>query len=251
MIRPVTCVCMLLAAASGLYLYQTKHQAQLLDREIDQLLNDANVARGRANVLRAEYALENDPSRLADLAGHFLALKTTEPGQFTTWAELGKRLPPVSAGPSEPVSAEPLVSLEHPAEPARAAPPDAPVAAASSGSSPASAAAAGQPAQRAQLATARPFTPTPPAARLAESPMHVAVSASTASATTVPVPQVPVVPARLAVGQRPPTLLATAPAAGHVTPSAPVVASVLGMARTMTPTPLAAGVAVIPASSTQ
>ena len=32
MIRPITCVCFLLACGSGLYLYQSKHRVQLLDR---------------------------------------------------------------------------------------------------------------------------------------------------------------------------------------------------------------------------
>ena len=34
MIRPVTCVCFLLACGSGLYVYQSKHRVQLIDRDI-------------------------------------------------------------------------------------------------------------------------------------------------------------------------------------------------------------------------
>ena len=34
MIRPLTCISVLLACGSGLYLYQTKHHAQVVDRQI-------------------------------------------------------------------------------------------------------------------------------------------------------------------------------------------------------------------------
>ena len=34
MIRPFTAICMSAAFASGLFLYQTKHQAQMLDRQM-------------------------------------------------------------------------------------------------------------------------------------------------------------------------------------------------------------------------
>src|SRR5689334_16050640 len=107
MIRPVTCVCMLLAAGSGLYLYQAKHQAQLLDKDIGRVLDAADAARRRAGLLRAEYALENDPSTLAELADTYLPeLKTTQPGQFVTLADLGKRLPAVGAPAEDPAPVE-------------------------------------------------------------------------------------------------------------------------------------------------
>jgi hypothetical protein len=91
---------MLLAAGSGLYLYQAKHHALMLDRKIDRILNQADAARERAGLLRAEYALLNDPSRLAELATQLLPdLQTTAPGQFTTMADLDRRLPPVGPAP--------------------------------------------------------------------------------------------------------------------------------------------------------
>ena len=95
MIRPFTCVCVLLAGGSGLYLYQSKHRAQLLDREIENTVARPQAARERTGVLRAEWTLLNDPERLAQLAGRFLSLKTVTPGQFTTLAELDNRLPRV------------------------------------------------------------------------------------------------------------------------------------------------------------
>ena len=72
MIRPVTCVCVLLAGASGLYLYQSKHRVQLLDRQIESTVRATQAARERTGVLRAEWTLLNDPERLAQLAGRFL-----------------------------------------------------------------------------------------------------------------------------------------------------------------------------------
>ncbi len=102
MIRPFTCVCMVLAGASGLYLYQAKHRVQLLDRDITNTIHATEAARERIGVLRAEWTLQNDPERLAQLADRFLTLKTVTPGQFTSMAELDKRLPPVKAPDAAP-----------------------------------------------------------------------------------------------------------------------------------------------------
>lgn len=94
MTRPVTCICVLLAGASGLYLYQSKHQAQMLDREIAHTLKATDVARDRIGVLRGEWAMLNEPERLAALSQAHLELKTLTPSQFATAAELGALLPP-------------------------------------------------------------------------------------------------------------------------------------------------------------
>jgi len=95
MIRPLTCICMLLAGGSGLYLYQSKHRAQMLDHQIERTLKATDAARDRIGVLRGEWALLNEPERLAGLAQSHLGLKTLMPGQFVTAGELGSRLPPV------------------------------------------------------------------------------------------------------------------------------------------------------------
>ncbi len=123
MIRPFTCVCMVLAGASGLYLYQAKHRVQLLDRDITSTIHATEAARERIGVLRAEWTLQNDPERLAQLADRFLTLKTVAPGQFTSMAELDKRLPPVrvpEAKPAEPDEDTPIASVPEP-EPAKVA----------------------------------------------------------------------------------------------------------------------------------
>lgn len=114
MIRPFTCCCLLLAAGTGLYTYQAKHQAELLDQQIAAVLRQVDAARQRTGMVRAEYARLNDPSRLSELAAtHLPELRATEPGQFATLAELDRHLPPV--GPPPP--AVPPAAVAMPGEP--------------------------------------------------------------------------------------------------------------------------------------
>ncbi|MBV9653874.1 MAG: hypothetical protein JOZ42_04840 [Acetobacteraceae bacterium] len=163
MIRPVTCVCALLAGASGLYLYQSKHRVQLLDRQIESTVRETQAARERTGVLRAEWTLRNDPERLEQLASRFMQLKTVTPGQFTTLADLGNRLPPVRAPEAEPApdalpqeapqDAIPLTADAAPATPTQAAP---------------------APAQPAPVQVASPAAQKPDATRVA--PKSVAVA---------------------------------------------------------------------------
>jgi hypothetical protein len=110
MIRPFTCLCFLLACGSGLYLYQTKHRVQMLDREIERTVHATEATRDQARLLGAEWMLLNDPERLRTLSDQFLALHTVTPGQFTTLADLDHHLPPVRSpdAPLEPVP-EPAV----------------------------------------------------------------------------------------------------------------------------------------------
>lgn len=132
MIRPLTCVCILLAGGSGLYLYQSKHQAQMLDREIARTLKATDVARDRIGVLRGEWALLNEPERLAELAQAHLTLKTLALTQFATATELGARLPPpvlpgtVTIFAEEPDAPSTVAVLPAPAQPVPATPMPAP-----------------------------------------------------------------------------------------------------------------------------
>lgn len=136
MIRPLTCICMLLAGGSGLYLYQSKHRAQMLDREIEQTLKAADTARDRIGVLRGEWALLNEPERLAALSQAHLKLKSLAPSQFVTIAELGALLPPPAApgaaqasGEEEPPLPPAPVADALPQPPVPAMPPVAPLGA--------------------------------------------------------------------------------------------------------------------------
>lgn len=104
MIRPVTSITLILAAASGLYLYQVKHRTHMLDRQIAATLNETAALRARIGILQAEWALLNQPDRLGDLAEHYLALKPLQPVQFVAASDLATHLPPIAppeASPSE------------------------------------------------------------------------------------------------------------------------------------------------------
>jgi hypothetical protein len=102
MIRPFTTVTVLLAAGAGLFLYQTKHKARLLDRQIADTMHATEAARASTGILRAEWQLLNDTERLSALSGRYLTLKPTAPTQFTTLADLGSRLPAVRPPPPPP-----------------------------------------------------------------------------------------------------------------------------------------------------
>ena len=116
MIRPFTCICLLLAGGSGLYLYQSKHRAQMLDREIGRVLRQTEVARDRIGVLRAEWAVLNEPERLAELSQQHLGLRQLSPTQFVAVADLGARLPPVPVpGAASAPADEPAVPAPAPA----------------------------------------------------------------------------------------------------------------------------------------
>ncbi|GAC1347921.1 MAG: hypothetical protein NVSMB18_34490 [Acetobacteraceae bacterium] len=123
MIKPFTFVCMLLAGGAGLYLYQSKHRAQMLDREIAQTLKQTDLARDRIGVLRAEWALLNEPDRLSELARSHTGLRTLAPTQFVALADLAAKLPPpVAPGTTAPIPADTELD-DVPAPVAQATPP--------------------------------------------------------------------------------------------------------------------------------
>ncbi|MEJ1975168.1 MAG: hypothetical protein WDN49_03020 [Acetobacteraceae bacterium] len=93
MMRPFTCLCMLAAAGAGLYLYQEKYRAQKLDHQITAVIAQIDKAHQQTNLLKAEWALLNEPDRLAGLAGQHLSLQPLAPSQFAQLADLGSRLP--------------------------------------------------------------------------------------------------------------------------------------------------------------
>jgi hypothetical protein len=93
MIRPLTFVALLLAGTSGLYLYQTKHRAEVLDGQITHTLRQVSAARERIGILRAEWALLNEPDRLGQLAAQHLDLQPLQPPRFVAAADLASRIP--------------------------------------------------------------------------------------------------------------------------------------------------------------
>ena len=91
MIRPFTCICLLAAASSGLYLYQTKHRAQVLDRDIARVM----VSSHEMQRFSSTGCLSLDKDRTAVLAANEYVLlstgeKSTIPARFTSEAEFVK-----------------------------------------------------------------------------------------------------------------------------------------------------------------
>ncbi len=201
MIRPFTCICFLLACGAGLYLYQSKHRVQVLDRKIEDTVRVTEQTREQIRVLHAEWTLLNDPQRLQALADQFLTLKTVTPGQFTSMADLDSRLPSVPPPPvvqpdAEPQPAAPSMPVAEAIEPPEV-PSAKPVAVA--------------------VAPARPVDVRP----VERKPRPAPVIAETPQPRPIPVASRPIETVALA---RP--IAAPAPA-----PPAPYVGSALGMAR--------------------
>jgi hypothetical protein len=216
MIRPITCVCFLLACGSGLYVYQSKHRVQVLDRQIEKTVRATDALREQTRALHAEWTLLNDPQRLQLLADQFLSLKTLTPGQFTSMADLGSRLPAV--GTPEPVPQEVPVAeaptpaqREEPRQPASVADSPSPAPA-----KPASVAATPPPPPP-PVAEHRPSPPSPPHPAFAEAPPARPPSPVFRSVAVASPPRA-----------APPRIV---PAALPVSPPGPIGGSALGMAR--------------------
>jgi hypothetical protein len=124
MIRPLTIVTCLLACGSGLYLYQSKHEVQLLDRTIERTVHDTSALREQSRLLAAEWTMLNDPERLRQFSDTYLSLKTITPSQFTSLADLDNRLPaPQAEVMSHGTDQQELISMSAETEPQVAADP--------------------------------------------------------------------------------------------------------------------------------
>lgn len=137
MFRPLTFITLAMACGSGLYLYQVKHQAQMLDRQIDRTVKSIETARAQVRELSAEWTLEGNPERLQQLAAQFLPDdRPIQPSQFVGLADLDAKLPaprpletapaPTDGGTDTPPDA--AVSNDAPAIVAPVAPTPAPSA---------------------------------------------------------------------------------------------------------------------------
>ena len=92
--QPPTAATLLLAAASGLWLYQVKHRAEALDGQIARVLGQIAATRERIGPLLAEWTLLEDPRRLDALARRDLGLRPLAVSQFVALPDLGSRLAP-------------------------------------------------------------------------------------------------------------------------------------------------------------
>ena len=240
MMRPMTCLSLLAALGAGLYLYQEKHTAQLLDRDINRTIKQAEQGRDRIGLMKAEWALLNEPERLQNLASqHLLTLQSLQPAQFARLEDLPSRLPapsatPVNAPPMDdapvasatpvaPIRSQGTVAMAQAASPVTAASPATPsptVAAAHPAASPVQLAAAHpapKPAAPRVLVAAKPKEPEPAAA-----PRPLYAPVMPAYAPTPVVIHAPTVQTASAVEQQP----------------APFVGSALGMARSLLAAPV-------------
>ena len=99
MIRPINLVLGLAMVLTGAWMFVVKHRTEALERQIGSVTAQVRMAEQKIEVLRAEWALENDPTRLAALAQHFMpTLKPMAPDQLVTWRQLADRLPAPGAG---------------------------------------------------------------------------------------------------------------------------------------------------------
>lgn len=127
MIRPFTCICLVLAAGSGLYLYQVKQRAFALDADLRSTFHQIDMAREKTRMLRADWALMNDPERLQALSTQYLTLKPMGPSQLVTLDQLAATLPPpippgTKIEPTVPDLAVPAADPTHGVPMASAAP---------------------------------------------------------------------------------------------------------------------------------
>jgi hypothetical protein len=123
MFRPVSFITLAMACGSGLYLYQVKHQAQVLDRQIERTVKQTEALRAQARELDAAWTLLGNPARIQQLADQFLTVKPVQPSQFISQTELDSKLPasrppdvapPPSPSEETPVAADTSASEQHP-----------------------------------------------------------------------------------------------------------------------------------------
>ena len=233
MIRPFPLVCFCAFAASGAWLYQVKHQVALKDRELVEIRRQTEQARQRMDILRAEWALLNEPDRLRQTATRVLSLEPMQPQHFARATDMDRRLPGAVAfagapdlfaappAPEPPRGAQPQVMLA-------SAPVVAPAARAAA---PASAPAATPAAPAAQPAAPQgvrvPEAPAPQALAAALAAQRAEQASRAAARPPAPTPQ---------AAPQPPAPRPVQPAV-HVTPGAPPAAPPTRVTRAPEPAP--------------
>ncbi|AQU86703.1 ABC transporter permease [Komagataeibacter nataicola] len=106
MSRFVTFFFAVVAAVSGLFLYNKKQQTTALDHQIAQIVEQTERTRAQTAMLRAEWAMLNQPDRLGTLASRYdKALQPVSPTQFVQMSALSAHLPPVGVPSHHPVPA--------------------------------------------------------------------------------------------------------------------------------------------------
>jgi hypothetical protein len=153
MIRPFTLLCFCAFAGAGAWLYQIKHAVAVKDRELGEIRRQTEQARQRIDILRAEWALLNEPDRLRQTATQVLTLEPMQPQHFARITDLERRLPAAVAFAGAPDLFAPAPGAAQPT-----------MLAAASGA-----------------AAQRPATPAPAAQGQAETPAPQALAATLAA----------------------------------------------------------------------
>ncbi|WP_368417116.1 hypothetical protein [Falsiroseomonas sp.] len=227
MIRPFTLLCFCAFAGAGAWLYQVKHQVAMKDRELVEIRRQTEQARQRLDILRAEWALLNEPGRLRQNAMRVLSLEPMQPQHFVRPTDIERRLPAALAFAGAPdLFAPPTV-----AEPPRGAEPPVMLASAPAaarvGRAPAAATPtatpAGQGAAQGSEAPAPQALAAALAAQRAEHIGRVAPRAPAPQPALAPQPIQPAVPVT-----SPPRSVGPVTRVTSVAPPAPSFASALG-----------------------
>jgi len=124
-IRPFTILTGMAFVLSGAMMFVVKHQSQAMDAQLSATNEATTQDEQSIRVLQAQWALEADPSRLAQLATQFTGLQPMKPGQLVTMASLGTSLPapgakPPGDNPEDPVPALPQLAAAVPVAPVAA-----------------------------------------------------------------------------------------------------------------------------------
>ncbi|CAP57127.1 putative inner-membrane translocator [Gluconacetobacter diazotrophicus PA1 5] len=253
--RSFTILCAMMAGLSGLYLYSTKHQTTLLDQQISQIVADTQHVREQTAMMRAEWALLNQPDRLASLSARFLPdMKPMAPTQFIQMTALADRLPAPGARPLPVANPRATISATIGATLAAAQPSATATLAAAQPSATATLAAARRPQapaveQPVRLAAYRPATGESAPAAHPDRPVMVAEAAPVAfhAAPIVPAAVTPVQHSSHAAPVSPDlthnsarrAVLPVAPAARPVLPPAAAPAVRMAAYRPVRPVPMA------------
>jgi hypothetical protein len=201
MIRPFTLLCFCAFAGAGAWLYQVKHAVAMKDKELVEIRRQTEQARQRIDILRAEWALLNEPERLRQTATRVLTLEPMQPQHFARATEFERRLPAAVAfaGAPDIFALPPGQRLAEP--PVAVAAAVAPAATTVAAASPAVARVAQPPVQTASVAAAArvPETPAPQALAAALAEQRAAAMAprppAPAPRPAAPPPPRPVQPA--------------------------------------------------------
>ncbi len=247
MIRPFTILCFLAFAGAGAWLYHVKHQVAMKDRDLAAIRRETEGMRQRLDILRAEWALLNEPERLRQAAMRVVALEPMQPSHFARFSDLDRRLPAAIA-----FAGAPDLFAPPPGAPRETAP--AMVAAAPTRTPP-TAAVPQAPAQLAPSPAGRPAETPAPQALAAAVAQQRADQASRAEAVARAARAAPPVALAGQAAPRPSAPAAPPPAISErptrLTQAAPAIASgsVLGTASALGRPMLAPPVPVSPAAA--